>query len=468
MIMKYKLSQFGRSLALGCSLAAGLLAAGSAQADVQTLSVLQGWVDSNGINDEAAPLTNTFTGSEFGHRFNSWVAFYIPAGNYTSATLNVNPSTYGNPGPTKIALYDVTTPFTSFLNTQNAGVDIYNDLGSGREYAAAMFNNDSLSIKLNGRALADINASGGHYFLIGFTDETLNNQPVLWNGQGVYISGVGRRATQMELDLGQMAPVPEPSQWGMLLAGMLLLGVTAVRRTGGRKLKSLLAAMAGAGMLAALPAAQATTINQTFDFENVESGLMFDGDWFEMNGVRFTSVFQGDPADGGGFTGAVVDGRDQGLCTGMVCPSDNLSKYYAGVNDGVLFMNTTKAGDTLHLASFDASFIASDGNNRPIQAGVLQIQGMKADGSYVNEYYTLYTPELGFAHYSTSSAFANTDFVQLGIFAYSCDLNGMCNAFNSDKGQFALDNVTVVPEPSAYLMLVLGFGMLAVLRRRAA
>ena len=467
MMKKSNFMQYGRRLALSGLLAAGLLGTGSAQAEVVALSGLQGWVQDNGGSDEAAFLTNNFTGTEFGHRFNSWAEFSIPAGHYTSVTLTVTPGSYGDPGPNKIAMYDVSTPIMSFLNTTHPGADVYQDLGSGREYAAAVFDNAPLTITLNGRALADINAAAGGVFIIGFTNETLNAQPVQWDGKGVYISGVGRRATQMQLTLGEATPVPEPSSWAMLLAGLALLSAAARGRRNAPRLKAMLAMAASAGLLAALPVAQAAPVNHTYDFEGASEMLLNDGDQFEMDGMVFTSAFIGDPSEGGGFTGALVNGGDPGLCTVMICPAGNASTYYAGLNDGALFMNPSKKGDVIHLAGFDASFILPDDGLHPAVSGVLQIQGVRADGSYVDEYYDLYHPAMGFAHYSTTAAFASNDFVQLAFFAYTCDAVGQCTAFNSDQAQFGLDNISAVPEPSAYLMLVLGFGLLQVLRRRA-
>ena len=81
-------------MASACTLA--LAAALPAQADTVTeIAQLQGWVNSNGGSNEATPLGNTYTGNDTGMRFNSWAAFFIPAGTtWTSATLSLSSSTF--------------------------------------------------------------------------------------------------------------------------------------------------------------------------------------------------------------------------------------------------------------------------------------------------------------------------------------------------------------------------------------
>jgi hypothetical protein len=194
------------------------LSSAQAFADVVSTAQLQGWINSNGGSNEAAPRNNMFTGNENGMRFNSWAAFYIPAGTYTSATLSLHPGYYGNPGPSVIGMFDVATPLSGFLNTFSPGKDIFDDLGSGREYAAATLYDQPLNISLNGRALGDINSAEDHWFLIGFTNETLNALPATPSSDGIYVNGVARNTPVMELLLGtpvpqdpNPTPVPEPS-----------------------------------------------------------------------------------------------------------------------------------------------------------------------------------------------------------------------------------------------------------------
>ncbi|MFK3738554.1 PEP-CTERM sorting domain-containing protein [Massilia sp. TN1-12] len=215
-------------------LAAALgLGAAPAFADVILSSVGEGWVNSRGGSNEAAPVNNTFTGNELGMRYNSWVAFYVPAGSYTSATLSITPSYYGEPGPSVIGLFDVTTPYSGFANTFHPGTDVFKDLGSGRQYAAATLYDQPLDIALNGRALADVNGATDHFFLIGFTNQTLNALPSTASSDGIYINGTGR--SLMELTLGtattaKAADVPEPASWMSMGGGLALLAGVLRRR----------------------------------------------------------------------------------------------------------------------------------------------------------------------------------------------------------------------------------------------
>jgi hypothetical protein len=50
----------------------------------------------------------------------------------------------------------------------------------------------------------------------------------------------------------------------------------------------------------------------------------------------------------------------------------------------------------------------------------------------------------------------------------ACDYTGTCTAFETNQGQFAIDdlNVSAVPEPSAYAMLGTGFLFMGAIARR--
>ena len=216
-------------LASACLLA--VAAALPARADsVTEIAQLQGWVNSNGGSNEATPLGNTYTGNDTGLRFNSWAAFFIPAGtNWASATLSLSPAVYGDAPPSVIGLFDFDGGLQPLLNTFHPGTDVFADLGGGTQYAAATLYDSAVDITLNGAALADINAVGGSYFVIGFTNQTLNAVPVETGDQGIYLGGI-RAEPYLELTLSTVPAVPEPGTYAMLLAGLAVAGVAARRQ----------------------------------------------------------------------------------------------------------------------------------------------------------------------------------------------------------------------------------------------
>jgi PEP-CTERM motif len=221
--------QFAR-LATACALA--LASTLPAHADTVTqIAQLQGWVNSNGGSNEAIPFGNTYTGNEFGLRFNSWAAFFIPAGTtWASATLSLSPSAYGDAPPSVIALFDVDGGLEPFLNTFHPGTEVYDDLGSGMQYGAATLYDSPASITLNGAALAGINGASGAYFVIGFTNQTLNGVPADTVDGGIYLGGIGSEP-YLELTLSTVPAVPEPGTHAMLLAGLAVAGAAARRRS---------------------------------------------------------------------------------------------------------------------------------------------------------------------------------------------------------------------------------------------
>ncbi|CDG84586.1 NF038120 family PEP-CTERM protein [Janthinobacterium agaricidamnosum] len=230
--------------------------------------------------------------------------------------------------------------------------------------------------------------------------------------------------------------------------------------------KLLGGALLGAA-LAAAPAAQADVIT----FENYVNNLVGDSDYFDEAGVRLTGFSNAPNGQPGDFVGAIFDGSDRGACGNLACPVNNQSAYYAALNDGILQLDQLN-GNYVSVRGFDASFIgAAQGVSYPAVSGLLRVQGFYADGSSVYETYQLGGPIGGsfqFQHFDTSASFGNQQFNSVAFFGFTCNTTGNCNAFSSNKGQFALDNIVVsVPEPSTYAMLLLGLaGIGAVARRR--
>lgn len=225
----------------------------------------------------------------------------------------------------------------------------------------------------------------------------------------------------------------------------------------------------GAASLAALPAAHAAVI----DFENLAVGGLGHNDYFQQAGFDLASYSNDPDALPGDLVGSINDGSDPGSCVNLMCPA-NAGHYYAALNDGYLEITRSAPQQTLSLRSFDASFIgATVGAAYPAVAGLLRVQGFYNDGTSAYEDYQLDGPGangFAFGHYTTSAAFGARQFSAIALFGFTCDAASNCSAFQTNKGQFALDNLNVsaVPEPSSWLMLGAGLLGLAAVRRRAA
>jgi hypothetical protein len=206
---------------------AALLMASASNAAVTVASFAQGWVNSAGSANGAQDGNNTFTGNEYGNRYNSWAAFFIPAGEYTSADLDVLASHYEVSSANQINIYSVTTAYDA-LQSQSGGAAAYADLGDGSLYGLAdMF--DSLStIHLGGTALQDINAAAGSIFVVGFTNATLNLQDPNGVDFGIYTNA--NTAGNPVLTLDTTAAVPEPATWALMISGFGMAGVSLRRR----------------------------------------------------------------------------------------------------------------------------------------------------------------------------------------------------------------------------------------------
>jgi len=227
----------------------------------------------------------------------------------------------------------------------------------------------------------------------------------------------------------------------------------------------------------AMNAAQAA--NNIVTFEGIDSGFVGDSDYYEMNGIDFAAYSNVSGATPGDLVGSVVDGNDLagGPCYGLACPTNNKTTFFTVVNDGVVEITPVDPAGSVHVYGLDASFVgAVQGGSYPLTAGILNIQGLTATGTVSNASFNLAGPVGGnfsFQHFSTDAAFAAQNFIAVDIFGYVCNTAGNCKAFQTNQGQFALDNidlgpaaVSAVPEPSSWLMLGLGLAGIAVAARR--
>jgi len=224
---------------------------------------------------------------------------------------------------------------------------------------------------------------------------------------------------------------------------------------------------------------QALADNITLDFDDLGYSFLGAGDSFAHQGLQLSALSGLSDSEPGDLVGAIFDGNDPGMCMRLSCPINNgTAGYYAGLNDGVLLIDSATPGG-LYVKSFDASFIGSFPRNGtdtyPDVAGVLEVRGYSADGSFISEHFSLNGPsgvDFLMQRYETSAGFASQAFTEIAFFTYGCNFNGDCLAFGDNTGQFALDNISMdvspVPEPGAWMMLLGGLGTVAVFRRRRA
>ena len=216
-----------KTFATAAAATMALLMTTAAHASVAVTSFAQGWVNTAGSANGAADDNNTFTGNEFGNRFNSWAAFLIPVGTYSAASLDLISTVYSNPDPgvDRIEFHDVFTAYSAFTSA-SGGAAAYADLMDGSLYGFANLYNTTTSVGLGGNAVSDINAAAGQVLIIGFTNATLNLQDPNGVDSGIYTNGGGSPVLQ----LTSGAAVPEPATWAMMITGFGLAGVALRRR----------------------------------------------------------------------------------------------------------------------------------------------------------------------------------------------------------------------------------------------
>jgi hypothetical protein len=202
--------------------------------------------------------------------------------------------------------------------------------------------------------------------------------------------------------------------------------------------------------------------------------FMVQGDYFVGTASTKSGAIESSSASPGDLVGALVEGTDvAATCLGIVCPTNNASRFLLMANDGLPWFGRLD-GDVFQIKSLDASFVGAAGATIPSVAMILRVYGFFADSTYAYEDILLpgmSNGALGFRSYAFSDAFASNLFVEVDFYGYACDSAGSCNR-SSNLAQFALDNVvlndasTAVPEPASLALVMLALAGAGTVRRR--
>ena len=190
-------------------------------------------------------------------------------------------------------------------------------------------------------------------------------------------------------------------------------------------------------------------------FDDVALAFQGDGGNLVSGGFRFTQA---------GDFGGVADAETFALFGNA--PLGNATQFYAGFNDSAVTM-TREGGGSFRLAGLAYGFVAplGGGGVAPgVEPGALVLQALAADGG-------AYRLDASWGRADDDGRFAfqvldadglgrlgAMDLLSLSFSACTVDSAGDCVAPYRNLNQFAIDDIAVVPEPSALALALLALG----------
>jgi len=168
----------------------------------------------------------------------------------------------------------------------------------------------------------------------------------------------------------------------------------------------------------------------------------------------------------GDMVGAFVKGSEPETCMTGNCPVNNPTQYYTGLDNGYFYFG--RNDDTaFRLDGLNASFVGAGQDSFPDQAGMLVLRGFDANGKRIgpDAKLALAGPNDGqfsFEHFNLGKLTDYYSFVL--VFGLECDAAGKCS--QTGQANFAIDDISTIPEPGSLALFGLGLAGLGLAARR--
>ena len=168
----------------------------------------------------------------------------------------------------------------------------------------------------------------------------------------------------------------------------------------------------------------------------------------------------------GDLVGAFVNGSEPETCMTGNCPVNNASHYYTGLDNGYFYFGRND-NTSFRLDGLNASFVGAGQESFPDMAGMLVLQGFDAKGEELGPMVRLGLAgpndgQFSFEHFNLGKLNDYYSFVL--VFGLECDDTGKC--FRGGMANFAIDDISTIPEPGSLALFGLGMGGLALASRR--